>query len=52
MKIIVIEKGTLNCETFSNVTNVAYSSGTVTITYSGGSTAGFVLDDYMLQFIL
>ena len=51
MKVIVIQKGSFNVTQLENVTNIAFSSGTVTISYGTDSTASYTFADYMFQII-
>ena len=51
MKMLVIKKGGFSVTELNGVTNIAYSTGTVTITHSGG-TSTYTYADYMLQFIV
>lgn len=52
MKVIVIQKGSFNVTQLEGVTSIAYSNGTVTITYGSEQTATYTAADYMLQVLL
>ena len=52
MKMIVIQKGSFNVTQLENVSNVAFSSGTVTITYGTDQSASYAASDYMFQFLV
>lgn len=51
MKVLVIKKGSFSVVQLENVSDIAYSSGTVTITHGGG-TATYTYADYMLQILV
>lgn len=51
MKMLVIKKVGFSVTELAGVTNIAYSTGTVTITHAGG-TSTYTYADYMLQFII
>lgn len=50
MRIIVISKTSFNREDLENVSNIAYSSGTYTIT-ADGTTHTYIAANYMLMII-
>lgn len=52
MKVLVIKKGSLQATEYNAVSNIAYSAGTVTITYGASLTASFTYADYMMQIVL
>lgn len=45
MKVLVISKNTFDTTTLTGVSNIAYSTGTYTITHSGG-TASYSATNY------
>ena len=49
MKVIAMSKTLLSVAQFDNVSNIAYSDGSVTITYNTSSTATYALADYVIQ---
>ena len=51
MKMIVIKKGSFSVTELSGVSNIAYSTGTVTISHAGG-TSTYTYAEYILQFIV
>lgn len=51
MKLLIIKKGSFNVTQLEGVTNIAYSSGSVTVTHTGG-TSTYTYADYMLQIIV
>lgn len=53
MTVIVMKKGSLDVAQYNNVSNIAYSSGSVTITYGPNNEYYETLTyaDYMLQII-
>lgn len=51
MTVIVMKKGSLDVVQYNNVSAISYSSGSVTITYGGGSTQTYTYADYMLQIV-
>lgn len=51
MRVIVMSKGSLAVAEFNSVTSIAFSSGTVVITYGSGSTASYTYADVLVQII-
>ena len=51
MKMLVIKKGGFSVTELTGVTNIAYSTGVVTISHVGG-TSTFTYAEYILQFIV
>lgn len=51
MKLLVIKKGGFSVTELTGVTNIAYSTGTVTISHGGG-TSTYTYAEYILQFIV
>ena len=52
MKVIVIQKGSFNVTTLESVTNIAYSSGSITISYGVSQSATYAAADYMLLILV
>lgn len=52
MKIIVIQKNAFFVNQYSNVSNIAYSSGNITITYGSNQTATYSLENYVIQIVV
>lgn len=50
MKILLVSTSNFNVVQINNVSNIAYSDGVVTITYTGGSGT-YSLSQYKLQII-
>ena len=51
MKVICMSKTSFIIEQYWDVSNIAYSSGSVVITYTGGSTVTRSTDDYLIQIL-
>lgn len=49
MSVIVLAKTTLNAETITNVSSIALSNGTYTISYGTSSTKTFSSEEYYIQ---
>ena len=50
MKVIAIRLSSFAIAQYDNVSNIAYASGSVTIT-AGGNTYNYNLDDYKIQIL-
>ena len=52
MKVIAVNKTTLTCIQYDNVSNIAYSSGTYTITYGDpAQTITYTEDDVRIAIL-
>lgn len=51
MKVVVISKKSFTTAQYNNVSNIALSGTTVTLTYTGG-TAQYSVNDYIVQIMI
>lgn len=49
MIVVVMSKTTLTASQYDNVSNIAYSSGTYTITYNTNQTKSWSAADYLIS---
>lgn len=50
MKVVILSKTSFNVIQLSNVSNIAYSAGTVTVT-SGGTNYSYSLENYAISIL-
>lgn len=48
MTVIVKNKNTFDTAQYDNVSNIAYNSGTYTVTYGSSQTASFTAADWLI----